>query len=231
VLVVVVLVCVVDTIVCVGSVIVDFTVPENTVTGDGVTVLVWMMSMVLVSVMVEAVPTIVDVWAVAVTNMLVVGPPSGPSRFARALRRASLATTSLERAVTLGVGEELELALLLELEVEFEVEDAFVEELVGLLDAAVAGLGASLTDTIATFDVVHLPPLVTVWVDVMAECVFCVMVRTTVDVVWKIGLIVSVPEVAAGDVTVAGVKVEVSTIVAVVEIVAIAIGVDVTSII
>jgi hypothetical protein len=79
------------------------TVPVNTVTGDGITVLVWTTSIKFVSVMVEAGARTVCTTAGAFCTIVVTEMPSGPSRLARRARRASLAVrASLRRLLCLG---------------------------------------------------------------------------------------------------------------------------------
>lgn len=68
------------------------TVPENTVTGDGVSVVVCTTSTRFVSVIVEgAARTVCTTAGVTVWMTVVVRGPSGPSRLASWARRASLA--------------------------------------------------------------------------------------------------------------------------------------------
>jgi hypothetical protein len=78
-----------------STVIVDVTVaatvPENTVAGGGVTVLVWTISTVFVSVRVDAGASVVCTTGAAVCTTVVVSGPSGPSRLTSWPRRASLA--------------------------------------------------------------------------------------------------------------------------------------------
>jgi hypothetical protein len=101
--------------VMVGFVMVRGTVPEKTVTGDGVTVLVWIISMVFVSKTVWVGAR--TVWTAAfetVWVIVVVRGPSGPSRLTNCARRASLSAISipgerriLAAAVVLAVAEDV----------------------------------------------------------------------------------------------------------------------------
>ena len=79
-------------VIVIVDVTVAATVPENTVAAGGVTVLVWTISTVFVSVIVEAGAR--TVCTTAGVTVCVTGRswgPSGPSRLARAARRANLA--------------------------------------------------------------------------------------------------------------------------------------------
>jgi hypothetical protein len=85
-------------VIVIVDVTVAATVPENTVAAGGVTVLVWTISTVFVSVIVEAgARTVCTTAGVTVCVTVVVRGPSGPSRLARAARRASLAERAAPR--------------------------------------------------------------------------------------------------------------------------------------
>jgi hypothetical protein len=175
VLVVVELECTVFVIVMV-VVVVAATVPENTVTAGGVTVLVWTISTVFVSVMIDGAAVTVCTTGLTGKVIVVVSGPSGPSRLTRRARRASLATMSLLRRnftalVVLADGDETGLDEWVGVEVEAVLMFTFATGVVASIFLAL---------------LVHFGTTVDVDVVVVAEWVFMVRILSfvVVDVVF-----------------------------------------------